>query len=593
MTREEALDALAERIARSNLNTAPPVDICDWMEKRYYLAPGSSTESNLRFSVPIRLMPHQKVILRLQFHNPLLNVVTSMYSTVKKSGKTAIGGGVARYKAENSGFYAEIYCLANDEEQARGRIYKAAVDSIENTPYYDEHHKILPMSDARRRILHEMYGQRASSVPQEWRIIERQAEYTPTKSFIRALSSDYRGEAGANPTASVWSEIWGLDSEKSKKLWAELTPAPTRPSIRFVETYAGYEDESIILEELWDLAMQGRQLTRDDLRGLTSTTGYSLEWPEDEPGYRGHPDKLPLWINENASLCAYIDQGVEARRMPWQKGPAGEAYYKEEEQTLEPIQNRRFHENEWTSTISPFIDVMWWRNCSIRQWVSTGGIEGRWGDVCPDTKPMDSIYVESASTITTFIRTSTKKIPLVLAGDAAVTSDYMAVSVTSREGPHTVGFRGLRVWKPEDYASGKLDYETTIVEFVKRMCKDFNVVEFCFDPYQLHKVATDLEHEFVCACYPFNQNSERLKADKQLHDLIRDRELIYDPLLDPDLLGPNGLEAFETALRWCAMKQSKDEDTKYRIIKKSAKAKIDPVVALSMGAERTLYLNLW
>jgi hypothetical protein len=540
MTREQALEHLAGRFSTLAAEPVRP-DIVSWAHDRYYLAPGSSTESSLRFSVPIRLMPHQQTILRLMFHHPHLKFTTMLFSTVKKSGKTAIGGLVARYLAETSGYYAEIYCLANDEEQARGRIYKAAVDSIENTPDYDEYKHVLPMTGTRKQLVDQMHGPRAAQATNEWRIIERQAEYVPTKSFMRALSSDYRGEAGANPSATVWSEIWGLDSEKSKKLWAELTPVPTRSSIRFVETYAGYEGESHILEEVWETAKKGHQLTRSELQHLTFKSValateeimqgvdrpslLNYQWPVDQPGYRGHDELLPLWINEEASMIAYIDQGVQARRMPWQQGDRGTAYYKEQEHApgMDALQMRRFHENEWTSTVSPFIDINWWYGCSIREIDPASSAIGspRWL----------SNLREGFSLLSPLVR----RTGVVIGIDAATSSDYMSACVFTRESMDTVALRMCKVWRPEDQPSGKFDYEETIVPFVKWCCRHLNVKETCYDPTQMHKVATDLERDYICTCFSFEQGASRLKADKQLHDLIRDREIMYDPL-DPSLV---------------------------------------------------------
>lgn len=557
----EALHTLAEHF-RVSTPQVPRMDIVDWAERKYYLAPGSSTESMSAYALPIRLFPHQKAILRYAFHHPTLKFTTILYSTVKKSGKTAVGGLVARYLAENSGHYAEIYCIANDEEQARGRNYKAALDSIENTPGYDDHKNLLPYTREGLQQLAALGRTPDLSTGYEWRIIERQAEYTPTRSYIRALSNDYRGEAGANPTATIWSEIWGLDSEKSKKLWAELTPVPTRESIRFVETYAGFEGESVLLEALWHLCKDSengaRQLTRDDVP----------DWPSAEVGYRGDDYLLPLWVNEQARTFAYIDQGVQARRMPWQLGVRGEAYYAEQELTLsDPMQFTRFHFNEWTGTTSPFINMMWWKHCRA--------------DGSRPIKPL------------------TARTPLVLAIDAAVSSDYMALIGFTREGEHTVALRLCRVWDPKDYG-GRLDYSITCDPLIRALCARYNVVELAYDPWQMHKVATDLERDWVVSCYPFNQSNERLSADKQFHDLIRDRDLVYDPEVDLQLLDLDekildfGSEdsAFEKALGWAAIKQSRDEDTRFRIIKKGT-GKIDPVVAGSMGADRTLYLNLW
>lgn len=524
MSEDEAVRTLAELLRPGLTAVLDKPNICTWAEQNYYLAPGSSTESHARVAVPIRLLDHQKAILNFMFHHPTQRWTTMLFSTVKKSGKTALGGLVARYLAETSGHYAEVYTVANDEEQSRGRDYKAALDSIENTPGYDEH----------RHILHG-----------KWRIIERDAQYIPTKSFIRALSNDYRGEAGANPTATIWSETWGLIGEKSKRLWAELTPVPTRPSIRFVETYAGFIGESELLEELWDrCAKEGRRITNEE---LYLATGY--DWPTPDPrsfaGQAGLVDPAPpIWVNEAAGTMGYIHQGEIARRMTWQTTE----YYQQQAHELasDPISYRRFHMNEWGSSISELVPFQWYKACRV------------------------------ATSLPPLVRNQ----PLVIGLDAAVTSDYMACVTVSREGERQVGIRDVKVWKPEEHG-GSLDYEQTIVPYLNEMAAKYNIVEVAFDPYQMHKVATDMASSYTHNMQDFGQMGQRLSADKQLVDLIRDRNLMYDQTWTE----------LEEGLQHAGKKQSPQEDTKFRIIKKG-KGKIDAVVALSMACDRCLYLNL-
>jgi hypothetical protein len=227
--------------------TPEPPSVVEWAEKNFWI-PSDNGKPRL-----IRLMPHQKVILRLFFDQAPAeafgcgpNFQTLVYSTVKKSGKTAVAAMVARWIAETWGSHTEVYCMANDLEQARGRIYQAALTSIEEDPRYARADK---------------------GIAGMWRIIERQALHIPTHSTIKAVSADYKGEAGSNPVASLWSELWGFSSEAGQRLWEELTPVPTRPrSIRYVETYAGYEGESSILNDLEDrVKKEGRRLTRDEL----------------------------------------------------------------------------------------------------------------------------------------------------------------------------------------------------------------------------------------------------------------------------------------------------------------------------------------
>ena len=68
---------------------------------------------------------------------------------------------------------------------------------------------------------------------------------------ILAIPSNYASAAGANPCISVMDELWGFVSESARRLFDELVPPPTRKmACRLVTTYAGFSNESVLLEEL-------------------------------------------------------------------------------------------------------------------------------------------------------------------------------------------------------------------------------------------------------------------------------------------------------------------------------------------------------
>ena len=238
-------------------------DIVAWAERDFYIPdPGR----------PIVLEPHQKALLRLieaRDSNGQHRYRTFVYSTPKKSGKTTIAALVARFRAETGGRFQEIYCVANDLEQAQGRVFQAARASIELSPGW-------------RRY---------------WKTGERELCHLPSGSVIRAIPNDYKGEAGANPSLTVWTELWGYESERSRRLWEELTPVPTRDSTRLIETYAGFDGESDLLWELYERGvLQGRQLNAWDLHELADV---GLMVFEEAP----NPDSLvPIWVDEGASL---------------------------------------------------------------------------------------------------------------------------------------------------------------------------------------------------------------------------------------------------------------------------------------------------
>jgi hypothetical protein len=85
----------------------------------------------------------------------------------------------------------------------------------------------------------------------EAEITARSIRFPATGATITALASDYAGAAGSNPTISSFDELWGYTSENARRLWDEMVPVPTRKvSARLVTTYAGFEGESELLQEL-------------------------------------------------------------------------------------------------------------------------------------------------------------------------------------------------------------------------------------------------------------------------------------------------------------------------------------------------------
>jgi phage terminase large subunit-like protein len=52
-----------------------------------------------------------------------------------------------------------------------------------------------------------------------------------TGATINAISSDYTCAARTNPTITLFDELWGYTSERSRRLWDEMirVPAGSRP----------------------------------------------------------------------------------------------------------------------------------------------------------------------------------------------------------------------------------------------------------------------------------------------------------------------------------------------------------------------------
>ena len=139
---------------------------------------------------PFELYPAQVRFLR-EALTPLpdgrLAFPELLYSCPKKSGKTALAAMATLYVIVClGGPYGEAYCVANDFEQAQGRVFQAIVRIIEASPL----------------LWHSA------------KITGNKITFPSTGATITAIASDYAGAAGANPTITVFDELWGYTSER-------------------------------------------------------------------------------------------------------------------------------------------------------------------------------------------------------------------------------------------------------------------------------------------------------------------------------------------------------------------------------------------
>jgi phage terminase large subunit-like protein len=253
---------------------------------------------------PFRVFPFQREILSLAFafdDNGRLPWDTILYSCVKKSGKTTMNGALTLWWALTQEAPNTCLLLANDREQTLSLSFSTIEGLIQYNP----------------------------SLRDECEV-QSKTIYCNNGTEIRALSSEYSTAAGSNHGWSSWDELWCYTSEGSRRLWEELTPVPTRKnSVRFITTYAGFTQESELLEGLYDQVVRG--------------------------GDRLHPD-LPVYGNREARLFAYWDHEP---RMPWQT----EEYYESQRRTLRPATFQRLHRNEWTSSESRFVEPEVYDSC--------------------------------------------------------------------------------------------------------------------------------------------------------------------------------------------------------------------------------------
>lgn len=205
---------------------------------------------------------------------------------------------------------------------------------------------------------------------------------------------------------------------------------------------------------------------------------------------------------------------------------------------------------EWidVSDIEKFVNIIWWDNCK---------------EELPGLGRSD---------------------PMVLALDAAkggetnIPDCFAVVGVTRHPSrKEDVAIRYSGIWMPPP--GGLLDFEP-IEEEIRRLCRDFSIIEVAYDPYQLHDMAMRLKKASVANFREFNQAKARLVADRGLQTLIMSKRIAHDgnPLLRQHIDNAN------------IKKSGSREDI--RIIKRATSLKVDAAVALSMATDRILYYNL-
>lgn len=256
----------------------------------------------------------------IPLHRLKLPYNTGIWSAIKKSGKTAIGGGIGMAWARVYG--GEILCIANDKDQARDRAFTRIRSYLEwlGTDQAGE------------------YRDRIPTIPRQNEVVEDMTKDSITLHdpycLIRAIPCDAAGEAGGFQSLTIWDELWAYNSENLFRLWTELQPIPTvQESFRLVVTYAGYYGESDLLYSMFD------QTVKPDEHD--EPQGQRVKGLEDLPCFENRDmffywDNIPRmpWHTKEFLLGARLDPGMMHR----------------------PHEYLRIWENRWTSGVEAFLE---------------------------------------------------------------------------------------------------------------------------------------------------------------------------------------------------------------------------------------------
>jgi phage terminase large subunit-like protein len=250
---------------------------------------------------PFELYPAEELYLREAFTIDgagRLPFPELIFSGPKKTGKTGFAAICVLYVVVVlGGDYAEGWAVANDFDQAQGRVFKGITRIIEASPKLRDSAKITA----------------------------NRVEFLNSGSTIIAIASDFAGAAGSNPTITVFDELWGYTSERAQRLWDEMVPVPTRKvSVRLTVTYAGFEGESKLLEDLYKRGLQGEEIA---------------------PALYRQPGLLMFWSHLPVA--------------PWQTPE----WIEQMRGQLRPNAFLRLIENRWVSSESTFIPIEWWDEC--------------------------------------------------------------------------------------------------------------------------------------------------------------------------------------------------------------------------------------
>ena len=277
-------------------------------------------------------------------------------------------------------------------------------------------------------------------------------------------------------------------------------PATESGAYILIVSYAGFTGEGDLLEKLYQRGMKGRRVHK------------SLE------------------VYRAEGLCMFWSH---KRRQPWQIGPEGRAYYREQARILRPNTFRRLHRNEWVSSESTFI--------LPEQW--------------------DAIVDESRSPILAGARVH-------LGVDIGVKSDTSAVvgAGWDNDGKKlVVAFH--KIWKPTKGQPVNLD---EVKDFIRETCQRHSVQSILADPSQCFLLIQQLAKEGIVV-EEFPQTvSNTVKMGETLFSLVKDGNIVAykSAELREHILNATGIET----------------PGGVRMVKGKASKKIDAAIALAMAS---------
>lgn len=436
----------------------------------------------------------------------------------RKNGKSTLAAGVALYLMWADGEpAAEVYGAANDKEQAK-IVFKDAAAMVKGSP--------------------DLVGDIQ---------IFKQSMVCPTSlSSYTVLSSESENKDGLNIHGLVWDEFHEV---KDQDLYDKLTTASgsRRQPLMFLISTAGFDQTSLGYKEyLLDRKILDGKVRRDNRLVVIYEAGKDDNWRDPKTWAKANPG----W--GGSVKPAYIRAQFEEAKIDAAK-----------EQAF-----RRYHCNQWTSSLTGWMDMDAWDRCAEQ--INLQGLLNEKCWIGLDLSKRNDITA-AAALFRRGVKGSGSEVYTVL-----VQCFMPEEGIEDREARDGIPYRD---WSRQGFITltpgNVIDYQF-IRTRVQQWGRLYKVQEIAYDPYSATQLALQLQDEDGFTCVEFAQSMKLLSPPtKELHALVLQRRFEH---------GGNPV------LRWMAENAVviTDSNENQKVTKKNSKKRVDGVVATINALGRSM-----